>query len=115
MDDTTLVLALAAAVNRTVESFKLLVLSRFTLSDSARKGVLIIASALVGIVVMLFWPGASDQLLRGTVFAQYGVASQVLFGVALGFGSEFLFWLLKLAALLGNAPKTPPQETTPQG
>lgn len=111
MDDNALILLMVGAVNRLAEGFKLFVLDRFQFSDNGRKVIMLLVSALFGLLIMLFWPGAFEQLSRGTVFGQYGMISQVLFGLALGAGSEVLWRLLKL----GGKPTTPPQETTPQG
>lgn len=108
MDDNALILLMVGAVNRLAEAFKMVVLDRFQFSDNGRKIIMLLVSALFGLLVMLFWPGAFEQLARGTVFGQYGATSQVLFGLALGAGSEVLWRLLKL----GGKSTTP---TEPQG
>lgn len=112
MDDTKLVLLMVGASNRIAEVFKLFVLNRFNLSDNGRKIAMLLASAVSGMLVMRFWPGAYEQLSSGTIFDEYGTISVVLFGLALGSSSEVLWRLLKLG---GKSPapavEAPPTET----
>lgn len=103
MDTQTIIASMSVAVNRLVEAFKLGILSRYPdMPIEQRKAALLVVSMIAGILVALVTPGSADVFNR-SFLGDNPLAAQILLGVLLAFGSEVVFWALKLTESLSKA------------
>jgi hypothetical protein len=99
--DLTVVLGASVAVNRFVEFIKPYI-DKLGFSEDVRKGVLVLVSVLVGILIALLSNGAVN--IFTSVPALPPIAGQILTGVLAGFGADVLNAFVKLLYWRDNLP-----------